>query len=164
MPSISEEMILPSLEIDASGEKDLDELRAEKEKNLKAVNKELENNAKNAEIKEAIILNKKLKLIEDSELANDSEPIEQVSNNAIEETSMINTLIKNKWESIDLFNSILLSFRQANNKYAEQILGDIINEEYVHVGQLEKLAQLINPLADGIDDGQRETESQVGAD
>lgn len=155
MPNISEEMILPSLEPDASGKDNLDELEAEREKDLKAANKELEKVAKNAEIKEAKILDRKLRLSEDV-------AINQVSNDDLSLTSLVNTLIKNKWDSIDLFNSILLSFRQANNTEAESILNDIINEEYVHVGQLEKLAQLINPVAGNIEDGQHETESQVG--
>jgi hypothetical protein len=164
MPNISEEMILPSLEIDASGEIDPDKLKAEKEKNLKAINKELEKAAKNAEIKEAIILGRKLVLDEDTEIVEPETQTKDVSDEAFMDSSLVNTLIKNKWDSIELFNSILLSFRQANNNDAEQILSDIINDEYVHVGQLEKLAQLINPLADRIDDGQRETDSQVGAD
>lgn len=156
MPNISEEMFLPSLEPDASGKDNLDELEAKREKDLKAANKELEKVAKNAEIKEAKILDRKLRLSEDV-------AINQVSNDDLSLTSLVNTLIKNKWDSIDLFNSILLSFRQANNTEAESILNDIINEEYVHVGQLEKLAQLINPVAENIENGQHETESQVGA-
>lgn len=155
--NLSEEL---SLEPNADGSDIKDELEKKAEKDLKQANKDLEKTKKDF-IKESKRLTKKLALSEDLE---EEENLSNVSNDDLGLSSLVSTLIKHEWESIDLYNSMLLSFRQANNKEAEEILNEIISEDYVHVGQLEKLAQMINPLVNNIDLGQQETESQVGED
>ena len=152
--NLSEEL---SLEVDADGSNVKDKLEQQAEKDLEQANKDLEKVKKDF-IKESKQPAKKLILSEDLP----EEHISNVSNDDLGLTSLVSTLIKHEWEAIDLYNSILLTFRQANNQEAEEILNNIINDDYVHVGQLEKLAQLINPLANNIELGQQETESQVG--
>ena len=153
--NLSEEL---NLEVDADGSNIKDKLEQQAEKDLKQVNKDLEKVKKDF-IKESKKPIKKLTL---SEELTEEEHVSNVSNDDLGLTSLVSTLIKHEWESIDLYNSILLTFRQANNQEAEEILNNIINDDYVHVGQLEKLAQLINPLVNNIELGQQETESQVG--
>lgn len=153
--NLSEEL---NLEVDADGSNVKDKLEQQAEKDLEKANKDLEKVKKDF-IKESKQPTKKLILSEDLP----EEHISNVSNDDLGLTSLVSTLIKHEWESIDLYNSILLTFRQANNQEAEEILNNIINDDYVHVGQLEKLAQLINPLVNNIELGQQETESQVGA-
>lgn len=153
--NLSEEL---SLEVDADGSNVKDKLEQQAEKDLEQANKDLEKVKKDF-IKESKKPAKKLIL---SEELTEEEHISNVSNDDLGLTSLVSTLIKHEWESIDLYNSILLTFRQANNQEAEEILNNIINDDYVHVGQLEKLAQLINPLVNNIELGQQETESQVG--
>lgn len=153
--NLSEEL---NLEVDADGSNVKDKLEQQAEKDLEQTNKDLEKVKKDF-IKESKKPIKKLTL---SEELTEEEHISNVSNDDLGLTSLVSTLIKHEWESIDLYNSILLTFRQANNQEAEEILNNIINDDYVHVGQLEKLAQLINPLVNNIELGQQETESQVG--
>ena len=153
--NLSEEL---NLEVDADGSNVKDKLEQQAEKDLEQANKDLEKVKKDF-IKESKKPIKKLTL---SEELTEEEHISNVSNDDLGLTSLVSTLIKHEWESIDLYNSILLTFRQANNQEAEEILNNIINDDYVHVGQLEKLAQLINPLVNNIELGQQETESQVG--
>lgn len=153
--NLSEEL---NLEVDADGSDIKDKLEQQAAKDLEQANKDLEKIKKDF-IKESKKLAKKLTL---SENLTEDDHISNVSNDDLGLTSLVSTLIKHEWESIDLYNSILLTFRQANNQEAEEILNEIINDDYVHVGQLEKLAQLINPLVNNIELGQQETESQVG--
>ena len=153
--NLSEEL---NLEVDADGSNIKDKLEQQAEKDLKQASKYLEKVKKDF-IKESKKPIKKLTL---SEELTEEEHVSNVSNDDLGLTSLVSTLIKHEWESIDLYNSILLTFRQANNQEAEEILNNIINDDYVHVGQLEKLAQLINPLVNNIELGQQETESQVG--
>ena len=153
--NLSEEL---NLEVDADGSNVKDKLEQQAEKDLEQTNKDLEKVKKDF-IKESKKPIKKLTL---SEELTEEDHISNVSNDDLGLTSLVSTLIKHEWESIDLYNSILLTFRQANNQEAEEILNNIINDDYVHVGQLEKLAQLINPLVNNIELGQQETESQVG--
>lgn len=75
-------------------------------------------------------------------------------------SGLINALIKSEWEAIDLYNSMLMTFKDVNNEEAITTIEDIIKEEYVHVGQLEKLLQKFNPEAEHIDLGVQEEENK----
>ena len=68
-------------------------------------------------------------------------------------TSMLSMLIKGEWDAIDQYNGIILSLESTDNKDAVDVLKEIVSEEYIHVGQLEKLAQDINPDAENITTG-----------
>lgn len=142
--NLSEEF---SLMDNADGADIKDKLEKESDKDLAKINKDLEKTKKEF---------KKLTLSEDFE----ETPIEEVHDDNLGDVSLVSALIKGEWETIDLYNSIILNFRQVGNKEAETVLGDIVSEEYIHIGQLEKLAQMINPVANSIETGQQEAESQ----
>ena len=65
-------------------------------------------------------------------------------------TTMLSTLIKGEWDAIDQYNSVLSTLESLDNDLATETLKEIVSEEYIHVGQLEKLAQDINPDAENI--------------
>jgi len=54
---------------------------------------------------------------------------------------------------------MLASFTDRNNEEIVDVIKDIISEEYIHVGQLEKLLQNINSMANHIDTGRNEENS-----
>ena len=68
-------------------------------------------------------------------------------------TTMLSALIKGEWDAIDQYNSVLSTLESLDNDLATETLKEIVSEEYIHVGQLEKLAQDINPDADNITTG-----------
>ena len=65
-------------------------------------------------------------------------------------TTMLSALIKGEWDAIDQYNSVLSTLESLDNDLATETLKEIVSEEYIHVGQLEKLAQDINPDAENI--------------
>ena len=68
-------------------------------------------------------------------------------------TTMLSALIKGEWDAIDQYNSVLSTLESVDNELATETLKEIVSEEYIHVGQLEKLAQDINPDAENITTG-----------
>ena len=68
-------------------------------------------------------------------------------------TTMLSALIKGEWDAIDQYNSVLSTRESLDNDLATETLKEIVSEEYIHVGQLEKLAQDINPDAENITTG-----------
>lgn len=60
--------------------------------------------------------------------------------------SLITDLIKNKWEQVDSINGLIITLSDVNPEWIK-ILKDIISDEYIHVGQLEKIVQSMNPKA-----------------
>ena len=68
-------------------------------------------------------------------------------------TTMLSALIKVEWDAIDQYNSVLSTLESLDNDLATETLKEIVSEEYIHVGQLEKLAQDINPDAENITTG-----------
>ena len=68
-------------------------------------------------------------------------------------TTMLSALIKGEWDAIDQYNSALSTLESLDNDLATETLKEIVSEEYIHVGQLEKLAQDINPDAENITTG-----------
>lgn len=59
-------------------------------------------------------------------------------------SNLISTLIKTEWDSVDLYNSILLTISNEGIKDVDNILNDIISNHYIHIGQLEKALQYVN--------------------
>ena len=51
-----------------------------------------------------------------------------------------------------------MALESTDNKDAVDVLKEIVSEEYIHVGQLEKLAQDINPDAENIAAGHEHDE------
>ena len=68
-------------------------------------------------------------------------------------TTMLSALIKGEWDAIDQYNSVVSTLESLDNDLATETLKEIVSEEYIHVGQLEKLAQDINPDAENITTG-----------
>ena len=68
-------------------------------------------------------------------------------------TTMLSALIKGEWDAIDQYNSVLSTLESLDNELATETLKEIVSEEYIHVGQLEKLAQDIKPDAENITTG-----------
>ena len=73
-------------------------------------------------------------------------------------TTMLSALIKGEWDAIDQYNSVLSTLESLDNDLATETLKEIVSEEYIHVGQLEKLAQDINPDAENITTGYEHNE------
>ena len=70
-------------------------------------------------------------------------------------SSFATDLIKNKWEQVDNINGMLMTMPNLDPETAE-ILKSIISDEYVHIGQLEKVVQGINPEAEALETGANE--------
>lgn len=79
--------------------------------------------------------------------------------------NIISSLIKNEWGAIESYNSILAFLNEAdgnnNAEEAKNIISDIVKDEYIHIGQLEKLTQVYNPDVSNIADGHDEAEAQL---
>jgi len=91
----------------------------------------------------------KLLLSEDSgEVLTDPVPEEKIVDFNI--NSFITELIKNKWEQVDNINGMILTLPESENDVVA-VLKEIISDDYIHIGQLEKIIQSINPEAQAID-------------
>lgn len=78
---------------------------------------------------------------------------------------VINSLITDEWEAVEGYNSALATLQAEDSPRAQQvceIFKDIINEEYVHIGQLESCLSLLedNPT-EHIEDGSEEGFEQL---
>ena len=80
-------------------------------------------------------------------------------------SNMLQSLIKGEWDAIELYNSTLatLSSTQnfSNNLNADvadvkAVIEDIVKEEYIHIGQLEKILQTKDENSTHIEDGKVE--------
>ena len=80
-------------------------------------------------------------------------------------SNMISSLIKGEWDAVELYNSTLVTLSSpndfANNLNSniadvKQVIEDIIKEEYIHIGQLEKLLQSKDANSAHIEDGKLE--------
>lgn len=75
---------------------------------------------------------------------------------------IINNLIKDEYEAIDAYNSAITTFKDiGNSDDAISVLNDIVAEENVHVGQLQRLMELFDPNADKVSDGVEEADKQI---
>lgn len=75
--------------------------------------------------------------------------------------AIVNNLIKDEWEAVQGYNDAIVSFEAEGNSDNAQVLRDILNEENVHIGQLETLLKTIDSSADQIDTGRTEAEIQI---
>lgn len=88
-------------------------------------------------------------------LKEDDNQVEEIPEEKLVElniTSFVTDLIKNKWEQVDNINGILVTTPKDNFELIDT-LKSIIDDEYVHIGQLEKIIQGINPEAVALDSG-----------
>lgn len=77
----------------------------------------------------------------------------------------LSALIKDEWEAIEGYKSTIVNL-QSIGGYDEivSVLEEIAGEEYVHVGQLQRLSEIVAPQADKIADGQEEAEKQLAGE
>ncbi len=84
--------------------------------------------------------------------------------NILSATNLINQMIKGEWDAIDLYNAVVVTIQNDNSVTDKDeiitTINDIVSEEYIHVGQLEKLLQKLNPGAGYIEAGINEEESK----
>lgn len=74
------------------------------------------------------------------------------------------TAINDEWKTIDLYNSIISELSTTDGddyKKMIPVIEDIVNEENVHVGQLQKALELISPDTADIAKGEKEAEGQI---
>ena len=77
---------------------------------------------------------------------------------------VINNLIVDEWDAISGYNSALETVKVQGMEHQEEaikILTDIVNEENIHVGQLQKLLELYSPNAESINSGVEEADKQI---
>lgn len=74
----------------------------------------------------------------------------------------LNYLIKDELEAVDGYNSVLATWKDAD-KFPEVIavLKDIVDEEMLHIGQLQRALELVSPNAKNIQAGAKEAEEQI---
>lgn len=73
---------------------------------------------------------------------------------------LINLLIRDEWEAIDAYQSAIATITETHPEIVE-ILDDILTEEMIHVGQLQKALTLVQPESMAIADGENEAEEQL---
>lgn len=108
----------------------------------------------------------KLTLLEDENMPVEEiiEPVQQDEHEALMAVnSMISNLIQNKWQAIDLINGNITALQQYDRPDVIAVLNDMISDNYVHIGQLEKVLEMGNPGANNIEAGKADVEDVVDA-
>ena len=77
--------------------------------------------------------------------------------------NMLQFLIKDEWDAIEGYNNTIQTLKDLGG-YEDLcgVLQEISNEELVHVGQLQKSLESINPSASKIKEGETEASEQLG--
>ena len=105
---------------------------------------------------------KKLILAEDVDVI---EPVEEVietpETSDLQVGNLISSMIRTEWDSVDLYNAMLITLEDQNRSDIIDIVNNIISDHYIHIGQLEKALQLINVNAEDIEDGKDSIEDTV---
>lgn len=78
--------------------------------------------------------------------------------------TLLNALIKDEIEAIDGYNGAIQTILSLDGNYGAilDILNDISGEENIHIGQLQKALEVVNPQATLIKDGEKEAEETLG--
>lgn len=87
----------------------------------------------------------------------EDEVVEQIPQD-LSSSNLITTLIKNAWDSVDLYNSVLVTLQQNGDDNVTSIIDDIISSLYINIGQLESALQEVNDKAQIIDDVKDDSE------
>lgn len=69
--------------------------------------------------------------------------------------------INGEWDTIKLYNDILVNAESYGYSDIADVIRDITNEENIHVGQLQKALESISPNVSFIEDGTKEAEAQL---
>ena len=73
----------------------------------------------------------------------------------------LNKLIQDEWEAIQGYNDAIVTAETEGMTDIVNVLKDIVNEENIHVGQLQTCLAKVSPNAQSIDDGQIEAQQQL---
>ena len=78
-------------------------------------------------------------------------------------TTMFHNLIEDELQAIDGYNSAIVTLNGLKDDYTDiiNILTDIAGEENIHVGQLQRALELVNPQAELIASGVEEAEEEI---
>lgn len=87
---------------------------------------------------------------------------ESTENNGL--STILNMLIKDEFDAIQQYNDAIVNFEAEGRTDLVQVLQDILNEENLHVGQLEVLLEQVNGAANSIDQGKAEAETQLATE
>lgn len=87
----------------------------------------------------------------------EDEVVEQIPQD-LSSSNLITTLIKNAWDSVDLYSSVLMTLQQNGDDNVTSIIDDIISSLYINIGQLESALQEVNDKAQIIDDVKDDSE------
>lgn len=74
---------------------------------------------------------------------------------------MLIDAINGEWDTIKLYNDILVNAESYGNSDIADVIRDIVAEENTHIGQLQKALEIISPNVSKIEDGAKEAESQL---
>lgn len=76
--------------------------------------------------------------------------------------NLINALIKDEWDAIDGYQSAIMNIKSySNDTDSVRVLEEIANDEYAHVGNLQKILNRFAPQASTIADGAKEAEATI---
>ena len=75
--------------------------------------------------------------------------------------SVLNDLIKDEWEAVDFYNSAIVTAQLEGFTEIADVLYDILEEENVHIGQLQKCMEMLSTTTDKIKEGEKEAEEQL---
>lgn len=88
-----------------------------------------------------------------------SEPTKQEQNNAV--SAMLIDAINGEWDTIDLYNNIIVNLDGTCDADIIAVIQDIVDEENIHVGQLQRALAMVSPQTNKIADGEQEAEEQL---
>ena len=105
--------------------------------------------------------------IEDVVITDNSLTLEEPTKDQINlgYSNLISSLIKSEYDAIEDYNSAISTIKaEGADEYMVEVLKDILDEENIHVGQLQKLLQQVSESAENISKGEEEAEEQISAE
>lgn len=77
--------------------------------------------------------------------------------------NLINALIKDEWDAIDGYQTAIATLRSldGDNEDTVLVLQEIANDEYSHIGNLQKILDKFAPQVSTIADGAKEAEETI---
>jgi len=110
-------------------------------------------------MKNKLILDESCEIVEAEKLKEEMPSEEDV----MAVNSMISNLIQSKWQAIDLLNGNIAAMQQYGRDDVNAVLSEMISDNYIHIGQLEKLLEMNNSGAANIEAGKEDVEGAVEA-
>ena len=90
---------------------------------------------------------------------NDADGTVTPENNGI--ANMLITAINDEWETVKMYNDLIVNMETFGYTDMTEVIRDIINEENKHIGQLSKALETISPNVANIEKGEQEAEEQL---